>query len=171
MKIFLVGLPGSGKSTIAKRLSEILEFRLIDTDEEICQKEKSSIEDIFKYKGEDYFRECERKILNEIVSEDHLIVSTGGGLPCFFNNMKIINENGISIFLNVPPPVIADRLWVHENQNRPLIQGKTKEQLLEFLVLKLKERLAFYRQSKIELEGSEINAKEIVNRLRGENLI
>lgn len=171
MKIFLVGLPGSGKSTIAKTLSEMLECKLIDTDEEICKKENASIEDIFKNKGEDYFRECERKILNEIAPIDHLVISTGGGLPCFFDNMKVINEHGASVFLNVPPPVIAERLWIHEDHNRPMIQGKTKHQLLEFLLAKLKERIPFYEQSKITIEGTEISAKEVVNKLREENLI
>src|SRR5688572_1061429 len=108
MKLFLVGLPGSGKSTIGKQLSNLLNLPLVDTDDLIIQKEKSTIEEIFKYHGENYFRELEKKTLHELIASDKLIISTGGGLPCFFDNMEVINKNGISIYLNVSPESITE---------------------------------------------------------------
>lgn len=171
MRIFIVGLPGSGKSTIGKTLSLKTGYRFLDTDELIISKENQSIEDIFKNKGEDYFRKCEQQSLQEAIAGDNSVISTGGGLPCFFENMQVINNSGISIFLNVPPATIANRLWTTENQHRPLIKGKSKEQLLEFLYAKLGERLPFYKQSKLEFAGDTISADEILTKLRSEKLI
>lgn len=171
MRIFLIGLPGSGKSTIGKSLSQLTNYRLMDTDEIICRQEGSSIETIFKNKGEDHFRKAEQRTLHNLLSQENIIVSTGGGLPCFFDNMEVINKNGISIFLNVPPDQIAERLWTVENQHRPMIQGKSKDQLLAFLNSKSEERFPYYKQAKFEFKGSHIQAEEILLKLKSENLI
>jgi shikimate kinase len=171
MNIFLVGLPGSGKSTISKELSKLLNLKLIDTDDKIIEAEKTTIEQIFHDKGEAYFRKCEQNLLHQLVDQQNLIISTGGGLPCFFDNMDLINKNGISVFLNVPTQSIADRLWSDENKNRPLIQGKTKEQLLEFLNLKLKERLPYYQKALIQLKGSTIKTSELIEKLKEEKYL
>jgi shikimate kinase len=171
MNIFLVGLPGSGKSTISKELSSSLGFNLVDTDDKIIEQEESTIEEIFQNKGESYFRKCEQKLLHELISQQNLIVSTGGGLPCFFDNMEIINQSGISVFLNVPTNAIVDRLWSHQNQNRPLLQGKTKEQLQEFLTIKLEERLPYYKKASIILAGTGIQTSDLIDRLKAEKYI
>jgi shikimate kinase len=94
MKLFLIGLPGSGKSTLAKELSKKLKYPFTDTDELICKKEGSSIEEIFINKGENNFRKIESDILKELVrTNGNAIISTGGGTPCFFDNMEIINQH------------------------------------------------------------------------------
>lgn len=171
MNIFLIGLPGSGKSTISKELSSSLGFNLIDTDDRIMEQEHATIEELFQSKGESYFRKCEQKLLHELVSQQNLIISTGGGLPCFFDNMEIINQHGISVFLNVPTDAIVERLWSHQNQNRPLLQGKTKDQLQEFLNTKLKERLPYYQKASITLTGRGIKTSDLVERLTSEKYI
>jgi shikimate kinase len=166
MKLFLIGLPGSGKSTLAKELSKKLKYPFTDTDELICKKEGSSIEEIFINKGENNFRKIESDILKELVrTNGNAIISTGGGTPCFFDNMEIINQNGISIFLNIPIIKITKRLMDSPDQNRPLIKGKNKEQIKKFLEEKLLERLPYYSKASIELSGSSITADEIMEEL------
>jgi shikimate kinase len=166
MRLFLIGLPGSGKSTIGSDLSQLLGYTLIDTDEEICKKENSNIDDIFKTKGENYFREIERKTLNEVIQHDNSIISTGGGTPCFYDNMEIINKHGVSIFLNVPLEEISHRLLNHANKNRPLILGKSPEQLMDFLKDKIKERSPFYKKATLEFQEKKLSAKDIVSALK-----
>lgn len=171
MKLFLVGLPGSGKTTIGKNLAFILNIPFIDTDEIICEREKTSIEEIFKMKGEEYFRLYEKNVLQELIQLPDFILSTGGGLPCFFDNMEVINKSGISIFLNVSPSIIGKRLWNTDNQNRPLLKGKTEESLLDYLELKHQERYPYYSKSKIVLQGDNLSAEMIIEALKSKKLI
>jgi shikimate kinase len=171
MKLFLVGLPGSGKSTIGKNLANILNIPFLDTDDFICERENTTIEEIFKIKGEGYFREYEKKVLQELIHLPEFILSTGGGLPCFFNNMEVINKSGVSIFLDVPPATICKRLWTTNNQNRPLLKGKTEESLLDYLIVKHQERLPYYSKSKVVLNGDQLDAERIIKELKSKKLI
>jgi shikimate kinase len=171
MKIFLIGLPGSGKSTIASELCQLLNYKLIDTDEEISKKEKSSIEEIFSTKGESYFREAERDTLRLVIKNENSVISTGGGTPCFFDNMETINKHGISIFLNVPLEEITTRLLAHPNKNRPLILGKSPEQLMEFLKEKMKERKPYYEKANVEFRKADLKAKDIVKELKAKGIL
>jgi shikimate kinase len=169
-KIFLIGLPGSGKTTLGKELSQKLGIPFEDTDEIICRKEKKSIEHIFEESGEKYFRELEKKVIRELLQDkERSIVSTGGGLPCFYDNMEQINEHGLSIFLNVPPETITHRLWAQKHENRPMLKGKTKESLRDFLIEKLKERIPFYSKAKITFEGNSISSESILKKLKEGN--
>jgi shikimate kinase len=166
MRIILIGLPGSGKSTIASELCQLLNYKLIDTDEEISKKEKSSIEEIFSTKGENYFRETERDILRLVIKNENSVISTGGGTPCFFDNMETINKHGVSIFLNVPLEETAKRLLAHPNKNRPLILGKSPEQLMSFLKEKVKERGVYYKKANMEFKDTNLTADQIVKALK-----
>jgi shikimate kinase len=171
MNIFLIGLPGSGKTTIGKTLAKNLNLQLIDTDDEICKSEKTSVEEIFINKGENYFREIEKKILLNVIQNKNHIISTGGGTPCFFDNMKVINEAGISIFLNVAPEIIFKRLKEQKTESRPLMKGKSDQELLNFLQTKYEERLPYYKQSMLEFSGGNITAEEIEGELKRRELI
>ncbi|HXA02000.1 MAG TPA: shikimate kinase [Cytophagaceae bacterium] len=171
MKLFLIGLPGSGKSTLGKDLSEKLNYPLIDTDDVICKKEGCSIEEIFANKGEDYFRKIESNILKEVIQTNNAIISTGGGTPCFFDNMEVINQNGLSVFLNIPLKDITKRLLESVEKNRPLIQGKNPEQVQKFLMEKLKERISFYNQANIEFTDSLVTADMIIEEILRRGLL
>ena len=171
MRIFLIGLPGSGKSTIGRQLALSLKLKFIDTDEEIISEQKKSIEDIFKAHGEDHFRKLEHEILKKVSQETDVIVSTGGGTPCFYNNTDIINEAGISIFLNVPVETIYRRMLGQKDSNRPMLHNKTDEEIFDFLKTKLSERLEYYSKAKLEFSGSDITAKEILEKLKSERFI
>jgi shikimate kinase len=170
MKLFLIGLPGSGKSTLAKELSKKLSYSLIDTDQIICKKEGTTIEEIFNKKGENYFRKLESDTLKELVKTEHAVISTGGGTPCFFDNMEVINQKGLSIFLNIPIKDITKRLIESHDQNRPLIKGKNQEQIEKFLEEKLQERLPYYSKATVEFADPSVTADQIIEKLLKQGL-
>ncbi|WMJ71673.1 shikimate kinase [Cytophagaceae bacterium ABcell3] len=166
MLIFLIGLPGSGKTTLGKIIANKLNYVFLDTDDLICQQENRSIDEIFDQKGEGYFRSQETAVLNKVVSEnEHAVVSTGGGLPCFNNNMEVINSAGKSIFLDVSAEEITRRLLAHNSQNRPMTRGKSPEEVLQFIQHKLKERRRFYAKASFIVSSDNIQVEEIINRL------
>lgn len=148
MKVFLVGMPGSGKSTIGKQLSSELRMPFIDLDREIEAVEGKSISEIFAEDGEDHFRVVESRLLKEFAySDKRFVMATGGGAPCFFNGMDILNENGITVFLDTPLDTIGSRL--QRKTNRPLLeQEKSKEEKLRELYTR---RLSTYSQAKIHV--------------------
>jgi shikimate kinase len=153
--IFLIGMPSSGKSTLGRQLAKYLDFQFIDMDDLIVNQELSSVFEIFKYKGEDYFRQVESKILKGIKPNQQLVIATGGGVPCFFDNMDFIKANGMSIFLNVPPEDLLKRIQKSEGNNRPLIdKKKSNEVLLNELRERYENRLKFYEQADIKIDGS-----------------
>jgi shikimate kinase len=153
--IYLIGMPSSGKSTLGRQLAKRLDYQFVDMDDLIVNQELSSIADIFKYKGEDYFREVESKILKGIKPNNKMVVATGGGVPCFFDNMDFIKTNGISIFLNVLPEDLLKRIQKSDGNNRPLIDKKKSETvLLDELRERYENRLKFYEQADIQIDGS-----------------
>ena len=153
--IFLTGMPSSGKSTLGRQLAKRLDYQFIDMDDLIVNQEISTISEIFKYKGEDYFRQVESKILKGIKPNQKLVVATGGGVPCFFDNMDFIKDNGTSIFLNVQPEDLLKRIQKSEVNNRPLIdKKKSNEILLNELKERYEYRLKFYEQADIQIDGS-----------------
>jgi shikimate kinase len=148
-------MPSSGKSTLGRQLAKRLDYQFVDMDDLIVNQELSSVFDIFKYKGEDYFRQVESKVLKGIKPNQKLLIATGGGVPCFFDNMDFIKANGISIFLNVQPEDLLKRIQKSEGNNRPLIdKKKSNEVLLNELKERYENRLKFYEQADIQIDGS-----------------
>ena len=99
-RIILVGFPGSGKSTIAKKIANRLHYQFVDMDHLFESKYKLSIPDFFKKYGEEVFRKSEHVLLKEVIQQEKVVISTGGGTPCFHGNMELIMENGFSIYIN-----------------------------------------------------------------------
>ena len=148
-------MPSSGKSTLGRQLAKRLDYQFVDTDDLIENQEIATVSDIFKYKGEEYFRLVESKILRGIEANQKLIVATGGGMPCFHNGMEFIKANGTSIFLNVPPEDLLKRIHKSDANNRPLINKTTsQEELLENLKKRCEDRKQFYEQADIQIDGS-----------------
>jgi shikimate kinase len=143
--IFLVGMPSSGKSTLGKKLARALNYRFIDLDKMIIKEEKKSINQLFGENGEGYFREVESRLLKEIKPEHWLVIATGGGAPCFFDNMDFIKGNGLSIFLNIPASELAERISRHNKDDRPLLSGI--EGLEQELESKHKIRFPYYSRA------------------------
>ncbi len=162
MKIILVGMPGSGKSTVGKQLSSHLNLPLIDLDAEIERSAGQEIKTIFAEKGEDHFRILESQTLKRILNtDDSFILATGGGAPCFHDGMEIINQHGISIFLDVPTDELVAR--VAKDTSRPLLATSDSEELLLKLNVIRAKRLDCYQKAQIVIFGSDV--KDVIAKL------
>jgi len=163
MKIFLIGLPCCGKTTIGKQVAEQLKIPFIDLDEIIIQSEQMTVNEIFLKKGETYFRELESNELKRIAQSDtEFLMATGGGAPCFADNIEVINKFGKSIFLNLAVEEIVKRLDNINLSDRPLLASISKEdRMLKFKEL-LKQREKFYRVAHFTLSGLAITADQVV---------
>ncbi|MBU3821422.1 shikimate kinase [Flavobacteriaceae bacterium XHP0103] len=165
MNVILIGYMASGKSSVGKILAEKLKFEFIDLDDYIEMKEQDTIKHIFKKKGEIYFRKLETKYLKEILeSQDNVVLSLGGGTPCYGNNMHFIreNKNAKSIYFKTSIPTLVDRLKT-EKAKRPLIAHiDSDEMLVEFIGKHLFERSQFYNLAEITVTTDNKTKKQIV---------
>lgn len=157
-KIFLIGMPGSGKTTLGKQLAEHLQLPFVDLDDEIVKHEQESIRDIFSSKGEDYFRDIESRLLRRYSSSDtSFVMATGGGAPCHYDGISVINRSGTSVFLDVPIETLIARLQM--DSGRPMLSGhQSAEALYQKLQSILSNRFACYAQAHITVTGSTVNA-------------
>lgn len=147
MIITLIGYMGSGKSLIASQLSKEINSPIIDTDFEISKRINKSIGQIFETKGELYFRRQEKEILEEILAtHENLILSVGGGTPCYYNNMELLNSSTHTVFLQASVSTLTKNLLLNKNK-RPLISRISDEELPEFIAKHLFERNIFYTQA------------------------
>ncbi len=169
MIISLLGYMGCGKTHISKRLSRELNYDFIDLDTAISRKNKLSIPDIFKQKGEIFFRQQERAVLEEILAtRKDGILSLGGGTPAYYNNMEVINQNSVSFYLQTSVPILNERL-LRQKHKRPLIARIPDEDLPEFIAKHLFERIPFYSKAQFTINtlGRESDAiiAEIISRI------
>ncbi|RLD43090.1 MAG: shikimate kinase [Bacteroidetes bacterium] len=156
---------GVGKSTFGKKLAHKLGYRFIDLDIIFEKKYKIRIDDFFGKYDEELFRKLEHDTLKESFSAVKTVIATGGGSPCFFDAMEKINQKGVSVYLEMTPTAIAHRL-THAKKPRPLVKGKTGEELRELIKQKLEERKAFYKQAHFTVDAINVNAEEVVDLLR-----
>ena len=145
-RVFIIGYMGSGKTTVGKKLSKHLSLNFIDLDAYIENKYHKSIAALFEEKGEEGFREIERSALKEVALIENVIISTGGGAPCFFDNMELMNSAGITVYLQASPEELASRLLASKTV-RPLIKGKSREELIPFITEHLAKRDRYYKRS------------------------
>lgn len=160
-KLFLVGMMGSGKSYWTKFLSKKLKLGGYDLDYLIESNEEKTIAEIFQEDGEDYFRKQEAKLLRWFKEKKSFVLGTGGGTPCYNDNMDWMNKNGITIFIDPPIEQLVQRL-LPEKSHRPLISNLSDEELFQFLTKKRLERLSFYNLANIKLEGTDITEKSFL---------
>lgn len=164
-RIFLIGYMGVGKTTIGKELAEKLNLPFVDTDLFIEDRCRKKITDIFVEKGEKNFREIEKKNLQEIIHRwENIIVSTGGGIPCFSNNMKLMNASGITIYLKIATELLIERL-INMKSVRPLIKDKSPEEIKCFVADNLVEREPFYNQASIIFPINKLTMDDIIKSL------
>ena len=164
MKIFLTGFMGCGKSTLARKLAVKMAFPCIDLDKEIEKKTGISITNYFQIYGEDDFRQVESETLQKNHYPENVVLATGGGTPCFFDNMDWMNKTGITVYLSMSPEALAHRLKT-ERDKRPLIQRLNETDLVQYITDKLAEREAFYKQAKYILQGINLTAEKILTAL------
>jgi len=167
MKIFLIGFMGSGKSYWGSIWAKEHGLQFIDLDEVIEKQEKRTVADIFEINGEEYFREKESIILKSFGENNNCIIACGGGTPCFKANMKWMNEQGTTVYLQSTTHEIFDRVLL-EQEKRPLIKKLNKAELHFFIEQKLKEREPFYKTAHLILNSKDLNeltfSKKIIKR-------
>lgn len=165
MNIILVGFMGSGKTSMGKKLATRLGYKFVDMDNLIEKKEGMAIRDIFRKKGEESFRRMERRILEKMARKDNRVVATGGGVPCGPGNMELINRAGISVYLEVSPVDLFERLKTRRAK-RPLIKDLSEAGLREFIETTLAERAPYYRMARFTVDGSSRDVNKILKVLK-----
>jgi shikimate kinase len=166
MRIYLIGYMGSGKSTLGRELASRLNLSFLDMDQFIEMKYLKTVPDIFRDEGEKQFRNKEQVCLHEISSMKNVVVATGGGAPCFFDNMDLMNRTGCCVFLDVEPGELAARL-MKADVVRPLIQEKQAEELVQTIEGMMRERRPYYEKARYILSGNSITADDVINRIGG----
>lgn len=164
MLIFLVGYMGSGKTTVGKKLAGHLNFDFIDLDRFIENTFKVTIPTVFERYDETTFRKLESETLNKTFKLQNTVIATGGGTPCFYNNMELINKNGISIYLKLSTKSLFHRL-INSKQKRPLIKNKSIDEIKNFIEENLKTREPYYEQAKIITKGEDITIAELAEEI------
>ena len=154
-RIFLIGYMGAGKTTLGKAFARALGLTFVDLDWYIEERFHKSIRQLFAERGEEGFRELEKRMLHEAGDFEDVVISVGGGTPCFFDNMEYMNEAGETVFLDVNLQVLFRRLKVAKQQ-RPLLDGKTDEELMAFIQDALQKRLPFYTKAKHTFNGERL---------------
>lgn len=159
MKIFLIGFMSSGKTTVGRELAHLLGYQFLDLDEYIETKHSRTIKQIFETKGEEHFRLIENEALKEVCSfNGDFVISSGGGTSCFYNNIDYMNRNGITVYLRLEVSTLVARL-MESKIDRPLLWGKTREELNDYIIRVLDERKKFYEKAQIIVDAD--NTKPI----------
>lgn len=170
IRIFLTGYMGAGKTTLGKALARDLGVQFIDLDWYIEERRHKTIRQLFDEQGEEAFRQTERTMLHEAGEFEDVVIATGGGTPCFFDNMDYMNHQGMTVFLEVDVDTLYSRLRTATRQ-RPVLLGKSADDLRAFIAKALEERTPYYARAQYRLDGSHLESRtqiaQAVQQLRG----
>lgn len=153
VRVILIGYMGAGKTTIGKALAQDLGVTFYDLDWYISNRMRKTIAQIFEERGEDGFRQIERNMLHEVAEFEDVIISCGGGTPCFFDNIDYMNQQAPVVYLKAEPDVLFKHLAMSKN-DRPLLRGKSQEELIAFIKDQLEKREPFYTKASYSLDVS-----------------
>ncbi len=165
MRIYLLGYMGSGKSTLGQSLAKVLGMAWTDLDEEFESRYRITIPAFFTKYGENAFRELEHKLLVEFSAVPDIVLSTGGGLPCFNSNIELMNQSGLTIYLEATPGLILQRISPSARK-RPLFKQMQGENILQKITEHLKAREPFYSQAKITIDATNPDIEELAHKIR-----
>lgn len=159
----MLGFMGSGKTTLGKKVASVLHYPFVDMDDLIEKKTGQSISSIFEQLGEKQFRTLEKEALQTVIQDyPTAVVATGGGAPCFYNNIAQMNHTGVSIYLRLSPEQLIRRIQGAQG-HRPLLQSKNDKELLAFITEKLSEREPFYLQATYCVTHSNPQVQDILD--------
>lgn len=164
-RIYIVGYMGSGKTTVGKKLASALNWSFIDLDEKIVRSTGKTIPELFSEYGEDYFREVESEVLRSLDSSGGSVISTGGGTPCFRNNMRYMLDTGFTIYLEMTPGQLKSRLEGTSGE-RPLLMSIGDEKLVDYISRTLGEREKWYRMAEMITNGLNIDISTLIVELK-----
>ena len=153
VRIILIGYMGAGKTTIGRALAQDLGVNFYDLDWYISNRMRKTISQLFEERGEDGFRQIERNMLHEVAEFEDVIISCGGGTPCFFDNIDYMNQQGPVVYLKADPDVLYKHLAMSKN-DRPLLRGKNEEELTTFIKEQLEKREPYYNKANYTLDVS-----------------
>lgn len=159
--IFLCGFMGCGKTTHGKKLAKILNYTFVDVDEAIVNQQDQSITEIFAEKGETGFRDLETDTIKDLIANNtNLVIALGGGAPCFNNNLELLKQNGMLIYIHLTPKALFSRL-IDAKDERPLLKNKSDEELLTYIEELLNKRESYYQQAHLTVEGIDLDLKNL----------
>ena len=161
-RVYLIGYMGSGKTTLGKAFAQAAHLQFIDLDWYIEERMHKAIKDLFAERGEEGFRQVERNMLHEAGEFENVVIAAGGGTPCFFDNIDYMNRTGETVFLNASFEALFRRLKVAKSK-RPLLSGKTDEELKEVIRNGLAERMAFYGKAKHWFPSDYLESREQIS--------
>ncbi len=161
-RIILIGYMGAGKTTVGRELAKELGLMFYDLDWYITSRMRRTVAQIFEEHGEDGFRQIERNMLHEVAEFENIVLSCGGGTPCFFDNMDYMNQKGDTVYLKATPEVLYAHLKMGKGV-RPLLLNKTPEQVEAFVKTQLKEREPFYTKAKHTFDVSLLDNNEKIH--------
>lgn len=165
MRIYLIGYMASGKSNLGKLLAEKLGYRFIDLDYLFEERFKISVLDFFKKYDEGAFRKIEQTLLHETTDIEDVVISTGGGTPCFFDNMRVIRRAGLSVYLCWQVPALVNRL-IMVKRKRPLLMDIPPAELKGKITAQLADREYFYTQADFIIQGEEFDLESLLLLIR-----
>lgn len=156
---------GAGKTTAARRLANRLGWEVVDTDDMFEEKYKISVCDFFNKYDEALYRKLESEVLKSTESLTHVVVSTGGGTACYFDNIDWMNQHGLTVFLRISEKAVVDRL-VHAKRKRPLAIGKSEEELTDFVARHYTSRLPFYEKAQITVKSEDLDIERLTETIK-----
>ena len=166
-RIYIVGYMGAGKTTAARRLAQRLGWEVADTDALFEEKYKISVCDFFNKYDEPLYRKLESEVLKETENLENVVVSTGGGTACYFDNIDWMNRHGLTVFLRISEKAVVNRL-LHAKRKRPLAEGKSETELMAFVNQHYSSRLPFYEQAKITVKAEDLDLDKLIQLIKNE---
>lgn len=163
-RIYLIGYMGAGKTTVGRALEKLAGLSFIDLDHYIEGRYLKTIGQLFAERGEEAFREIERRVLHEVSMFEDVIISTGGGTPCFYDNMEFMKANGTTVYLKVSVDELAKRLELCKH-TRPVLQGRTGDELKVFIARNLEDREVFYERADVLFDAETMLTGRDVRRI------
>ncbi len=168
MRIYLIGFMGAGKTHLGKLLSKKLGIPFLDLDELVVNQQGRSINQIFEDEGEEFFRITERDALRSTTeANESMILSCGGGAPCYFNNIDYMNRHGITVWLDLPSQILLGRLRLDKDK-RPLLKDFNDEELKAYIIRKNADRKIYYERAKLRVKDENISTNELVKLILNE---
>jgi shikimate kinase len=164
MKVFIIGYMGSGKSSIGQLLAKKLNYKFTDLDNDIEIFTGCTVSEIFNNEGEEKFREYEKEALERIRLKDEVVIATGGGTPCYFNNMNIMNTNGITVYLKANAEILYKRVF-SGLKKRPLLDSLEYEDIRAEIKKTLLKREGFYLKAKIVIDTDNLSEQQVISYL------
>lgn len=158
---------GAGKSTVGKKLARELGFKFVDLDVYVAERFGNTIEEIFDTKGEPEFRKLEESSLREVSQDENVVIATGGGTPCFFENLSHMQNTGLTVYLKLSPKSLYKRL-IDSKIKRPLIMTRKERELRAYIDQLLESREHYYGQAQLIVKGEDLDVSELARRIKGQ---